>query len=655
MKRIFILTIIFSGLLASSVSCSKNELDRDGMHVGEESFFLTVNYDGPVRTTLGAEMVPVWNAGDEIWISDGSNTTKAVVPAAYAGKSSAVLEVTGVNPSKTLYAAYPYNEKTVVSGGSITVDIPAVQDGSFASANIVSGICKAGQSSLVLRNATAILEFSFLREDLSSVEICCTDSLICSSSSSIHLDLKAGHGTKYISCRPITLVPGTSFSFVTRDGRFGYIETTSKNILKAGTIYDMGEIDERISLDDNAAVDLGADETANCYIVSSPGNYRIRTCRGNSHESVGDVSLGAVLWETVNKSSVPKRNSLIAETAVDGDYLYFRVKENAPDGNALIAAVGAGGETLWSWHIWLLAGGVNDQTWTDGSSSDAFSGAVMMDRNLGALTATLYTSAYGLMYQWGRKDPFYGSGTYGAGASLLRTYISEETGNIGYATAHPLVMIVGEDGDWLSEPDYSLWSASSKTVYDPCPAGYHVPFMSAFDGITTSNTTWYNSFSNHGSRTVMGSEYVRFPAAGARNYKDGTTFNYESYGYYWCDSKAMRFGSEDILSRNISRGYAVSVRCQKNATGEARTLVVGISTSVPGYVMKAPMLYSDGFPSATIDWGDGSGETPLSVTSWSDHEYSSAGDYYITVTGRSVTGFKIKSLGNVSEIDLSNF
>lgn len=58
----------------------------------------------------------------------------------------------------------------------------------------------------------------------------------------------------------------------------------------------------------------------------------------------------------------------------------------------------ADGEILWSWHIWvtnrpITTSGGNDLQW--------------MDRNLGALSNEIGDVANrGMLYQWGRKEPF---------------------------------------------------------------------------------------------------------------------------------------------------------------------------------------------------------------------------------------------------------
>ena len=70
-------------------------------------------------------------------------------------------------------------------------------------------------------------------------------------------------------------------------------------------------------------------------------------------------------------------------------------------GNAVIGLFDAAGNCIWSWHIWSVD--YDPATMAQTYSS----GAVFMDRNIGALTTDCtQPSSRGLYYQWGRKDPF---------------------------------------------------------------------------------------------------------------------------------------------------------------------------------------------------------------------------------------------------------
>ena len=230
-------------------------------------------------------------------------------------------------------------------------------------------------------------------------------------------------------------------------------------------------------------IDLSSSESANCYIVSQSGLYKIRAVKGNSGTAVGAVSSAEVLWETFGTSTSPQVGDLISGADAKGEYIGFQIPVPYLEGNAVIAAKDASGTILWSWHIWLT-----DQPDEQIYNNDA---GTMMDRNLGATSATPGdVGALGLLYQWGRKDPFLGSSSISEniGAKSTVTWPSKvtsdsNTGTIEYATAHPATYIIAnnKNHDWYytgsSSTDNLRWteSSSSKSIYDPCPAGWRVP------------------------------------------------------------------------------------------------------------------------------------------------------------------------------------
>ena len=81
---------------------------------------------------------------------------------------------------------------------------------------------------------------------------------------------------------------------------------------------------------------------------------------------------------------------------------------NGQPGNAVVAiydmedADAEDATILWSYHIWVTD--VADQPFGVNSKGNSYT---VMDRNLGAVSATPGDAgAIGLLYQWGRKDPF---------------------------------------------------------------------------------------------------------------------------------------------------------------------------------------------------------------------------------------------------------
>ena len=239
-------------------------------------------------------------------------------------------------------------------------------------------------------------------------------------------------------------------------------------------------------------IQLDALITANCYIAPEPlRDYSFdATVQGNGCATLNITpqrlsgAYARLVWETGTQA-----NSVISSLGYDGSRICFRT--GTQQGNALIGLFNAGGECVWSWHIWVA-------NYDPESSSQKYSsGDIFMDRNLGAV-GTDYTkvTACGLYYQWGRKDPFQGPYTWmmflngnagwsndGIGKFMtLRGFASSNvpSENLVASVRQPYRYIVGVS-DWLSPAvggeDYRWSNADgTKGVFDPCPDGWRVPF-----------------------------------------------------------------------------------------------------------------------------------------------------------------------------------
>ena len=332
----------------------------------------------------------------------------------------------------------------------------------------------------------------------------------------------------------------------------------------------------------------GCDETANCYIVSQAGTYSFPTVKGNSTESVGQVASANVLWESFGTSTTPSVGDLIKSVSYQNGTITYTTADIFKEGNAVIAAKDANGTILWSWHIWF----------TDEPQGQEYynNAGIMMDRNLGATSATPGdVGALGLLYQWGRKDPFLGSSSihYETMADAKSTIswpsaVSSDssTGTISYATSHPTTFITrnGSNYDWYytgdSSTDNTRWttSESNKSIYDPCPAGWRVPdggengVWSKALGPSSSytNSSLYNS-TNEGmnlSGKFGSASTIWYPVPGFRSYYDGRLCLVGA-GYYWSASPSdyyaycLEFYSSGLVYplRINERASGLSVRC----------------------------------------------------------------------------------------------
>ena len=326
---------------------------------------------------------------------------------------------------------------------------------------------------------------------------------------------------------------------------------------------------------EGSAVNLSKDGTANCYIVPPVySEYAFNaSVKGNSDEPVGSIAEAVVLWETRNTSTAIEKGDVIESVSFDGNNVHFFLPAEPVPGNALIAVKDALGTILWSWHIWVVDFDPvkNGQVYIGGS--------MMMDRNLGALSVIpagneVDFGAYGLFYQWGRKDPFTIPGRGVTAPADAITAVSQNLSSIEETIANPTV--VYDDSYWGD--DQTLWG-SHKTKYDPCPVGWRVADETVWDGISNEN---FQSLDTH---RIISEPYstpqAYYPLAG---YGDGTQNHhwYNNYVLLWTSSwrEVYRVHRTDYIDRPIyDVDQRMSVRCMKDADFSVKT---GTATNIKG-------------------------------------------------------------------------
>ena len=289
------------------------------------------------------------------------------------------------------------------------------------------------------------------------------------------------------------------------------------------------------AIDLDSATDLGASETANCYILTDPGTYKFKAVKGNSNSSVGTVASVEILWETSNNATAPAKNSIIEAVDFEGSWIAFRTPSSMKPGNALIAAKNAGGSILWSWHIWIPETAIESSTY-DVSSH------LMMDRNLGALVVagTGAVEANGLFYQWGRKDPFVGIGAHGSSseakvAGTAKSVSSAAANSVAEGISNPTKFYIATGSnnshDWLTTSDATLWG-TAKTIYDPCPPGWKVPDYKEGSFFSAQAHTLKGFAYNSTSYSMMVGSAV-FPLTGYLYYTNGNVDKYDTAAKVW--------------------------------------------------------------------------------------------------------------------------
>ena len=291
-------------------------------------------------------------------------------------------------------------------------------------------------------------------------------------------------------------------------------------------------------------------------------------------------------------------NSVVQSIGVKGKGPkgFLTVKPGSAEGNAVVAIKNTKGEIMWSWHIWNT---------TYSPEDDDIEFGDYMDRNLGALVnAYQFTSnnpddynytrdkptTYGLLYQWGRKDPFPSSRLakqapdspyptqnnkpiYDEGGNVIDAAKENRESihnNLEKSVLNPNVFYYSNDGlgDWLTansnEQNDNLWSADSKSLYDPCPEGWKVP---SENWLTRTTYVTYNEMLHQYSISFLKKAYV----GGLRSYSEGKYTEEDRFGYYWTANPAMinrltRHG-HDVTGQGSNVTSSLDYRAIERATG----------------------------------------------------------------------------------------
>ncbi len=353
------------------------------------------------------------------------------------------------------------------------------------------------------------------------------------------------------------------------------------------------------------AIDLSADGPSNCYIVDREARCSFdATIIGNGDEGIiPDGNFVDYLGRALTSSSITPASAemlwqypdgLISDVILTDGRVNFN--SSGKEGNAVIAVYDESGIIMWSWHIWLTDKPA-DETYMENKYGNVWT---FMDRNLGATSAVDDGSdSYGLVYQWGRKDPIPCAREFN---SITEPEISGKynevpivtpdvsTGTIQYAIQNPVTYLMR--ADWLMESNDYLWgnpdgdnmtTTWQKTIYDPCPHGYKVPGKDAWSifTVTGENTTdagSHNVVPPAGTKRgyyLYYKEYgtglqTWYPTNGSRNYRTGGLTR-GSWWYYWTSAPSAGTQAWCMTFKNdwkevdplyeFQRGNANTTRC----------------------------------------------------------------------------------------------
>ncbi|MDR3251043.1 MAG: fibrobacter succinogenes major paralogous domain-containing protein [Tannerella sp.] len=360
---------------------------------------------------------------------------------------------------------------------------------------------------------------------------------------------------------------------------------------------------------------------ANSYIISEEGLYRIPAKKVNN-DPIPGISADWLWASVAGGGNSFNMEDMISNISYSNDTVQFRIGSmgSLTKGNVILALKDEAGNIVWTWHIWI----------TDKPKDiDFYPDKLFMDRNMGALTGDMENSSsgidnYGFVYQWGRKDPFYGGdGSANETSNIwsvarsntvvnpnfeasVNSWSVENTtsGSVESATRYPMRMICNNNAslpegtaDWMSMSDTTLWSNGVKSNYDPCPYGYRVPtiddLVSLKEGYIANREDFYfrykgNKYWEHYYIHNSTPHRTAFPATGKRlgrsSSAEGSSGRLINSGtnsalgqcYYWTSSPV-------IGAYGLIRGGAYRIYTTKGST---------------------PMLYPD-------DWGDNADAYPV--------------------------------------------
>lgn len=592
---------------------------------------LTCAIISDVKTSLNADMNVVWKSRDAVMVYAASGASSV-----YATEDDNVTEAV-FYPSATAvgepaYAVYPSLAGGDLSGSVVKVDFSVLSEQSPLNAlgegTDISFVPMLGQFS------ENVMSFSNLCGGLklqiwdyqanhlklkqlklkamgivSETEVAVSDGsfTLADSNDEIVVDFGSeGYDltqstyddpAKFVIFLPAGTYPALEFELTDTEGRVMSIASSKSVTVTAGVVSSLAVRPLTLYHGQANSVVLAPGSTALVdasayYTFKSDYTYEnrpVKTVGGENWLPAG--AKAEVIWEQKEGTSALTEGSVLSSVTLSGSKI--SVVSNGTKGNALVAIKDGNDKILWSWHIWVSE--VNDVSYNY-TGYDPFS---IHDRNLGAVSVTPKDfDAFGMFYQWGRKDPFprpieKGRTDASAGKDAELTGNSAygaETGVIAYTVSNPSTRIIAasDPKDWHVARTNALWgnpvkAASEtdavavkggvKTVYDPCPAGYKVPELYYYKAIASDSDNAFNkaeSDSNYGYLFDTGNSIDSYwPTTG---YLDNAADNmlYSGYrAYVWSSIGAgdnawyFYYNNAGVKMSYAVRAKAKAVRCLK--------------------------------------------------------------------------------------------
>ena len=156
-------------------ACSQEEFANKTIESGEGIIELTATHEAvisaaeeaPVRTTLEEAGAVNWAAGDQVkLVWNGADATSAALAEAGA---SATFTFTATPGEGNVYAVYPAAIAATYDGTDFKVTVPAIQDGTFASAAIE--VATVADGAIAFKNLGSIIKLTVTEPNVRSIVI----------------------------------------------------------------------------------------------------------------------------------------------------------------------------------------------------------------------------------------------------------------------------------------------------------------------------------------------------------------------------------------------------------------------------------------------------------------------------------------------------
>ncbi|WP_064976522.1 fimbrillin family protein [Alistipes provencensis] len=620
--------IFIAATICASLGCSQHE-EENGLRPQQPDTKLSIRsiVAEPIaktRTALDNQRNVVWKSGDRIQVFSAGNPSGA--PYATTSDNTRTGIFNPVESSKSVddaqrYAVYPADALTKgLSGDTFEIELSALAEQSYASAlgagsdiAALPMVAATGDNTFEFKNVCGglllrINDYQALGIKIARIEATARGgeqiagkitveaatgtpqlnqgttgtsvTVDCGSGANISSNGDLSKPDGFLVFLPAgTYAQGFSFRITDTEGCRYEIETAQAVTVTAGVVTPLQSLpltryygSANCYRTDASAQTLSIDATPYYTFSQNYVHEEIR-CTDASGAPTGIPAKAQVVWQ---QPAAGASGSVVDAPTMEGATL--KVPVTGTKGNAVVAVCKADGTILWSYHIWVSEA-------QDIACRFEEAGAyTMLDRNLGATSTTPKDrNAYGLFYQWGRKDPFArnltatrpGGKPYESTPSdLVKTEdATEATGTIAYATRNPQTRLLAAK-EWYTGTGGNdlLWGGTAegsvKTVYDPCPEGYRVPEARHFAEMKFTSKAECDA--NYGLLLTVDGEDTKsyFPTTGYLEANKAATMYLEYRGYMWLNAGGdaeNRFyvNNSTVNIKNEPHAKGMAVRCVK--------------------------------------------------------------------------------------------